>query len=177
MALSSEQLLNVGARGIEDGGEVSGRHLDCSFSRGRDDGRKMSRFGRSRVGYIFLGRASCRRSFDDFGTQIQFCGEPRQGCAIDDLSQIGPSPAVGASSRFQTRCFAESGAWSDAKYALGYIGTSALLPKSLGPCTSERKLPVARQDSRQIGRLWDSNKILHDASPDTRPAGAAKPRA
>jgi hypothetical protein len=33
MALSSEELLNVSARGIEDGGEVCGRHLDCDFSR------------------------------------------------------------------------------------------------------------------------------------------------
>lgn len=28
VALSSKELLNIGARGIEDGGEVSGRHLD-----------------------------------------------------------------------------------------------------------------------------------------------------
>jgi len=33
VALSSEELLNVGARGVEDGGQVSGRHFDGSLSR------------------------------------------------------------------------------------------------------------------------------------------------
>ena len=32
VALSSKKLLNVAARGIEDGGEVCGRHLDWTFS-------------------------------------------------------------------------------------------------------------------------------------------------
>jgi hypothetical protein len=52
----------------------------------------------SRVGYIFLGRRAAAE-LCDFGTQIQFCGEPRQGCAIGGLEWLRvsrPSPAVAA---------------------------------------------------------------------------------
>jgi hypothetical protein len=97
VALSSEQLLNVGARGIEDGGEVSGRHLDCVSLVDVTTGERGQGSG---VGDIFLGRASCGRRSLRFWhtTEIQFCGEPRQGCAIGDDALTGryqllaPSP-------------------------------------------------------------------------------------
>lgn len=46
-------------------------------------GERCQGSGVQGVGYIFSGPArSCRRELCDFGTQNQFCGEPRQGCAV-----------------------------------------------------------------------------------------------
>ena len=80
MALSSEELLNVSACGIENGWEVSRRHLDCDSSRGCDDKRKMSRFAASRVGYIFWVASCSRRSSAILAHKFNFVECPARVC-------------------------------------------------------------------------------------------------
>jgi hypothetical protein len=76
-------------------GRFAGAILTVVSLVGRDDGRKMSRFRASRVGYIFLGRELQQAELCDFGTQIQFCGVPRQGLQL--ATRISrPSPAAAA---------------------------------------------------------------------------------
>lgn len=91
-------------------GRLAGAILTVLSLAGRDDGRKMSRFGRSRVGYNFLGPSELQANLCDFGTQIQFCGEPRQGCAIDDEKAERAVTSCSVSVETSSRRFAASGA-------------------------------------------------------------------
>ena len=84
VALSSKKLLNVAARGIENGGEVCGGHLDWTFSM-RFTRRKSVKERRGGGG-SFRRRGCCSLAeLCDFGTQNQFCGVPREGCAVNEV--------------------------------------------------------------------------------------------
>jgi hypothetical protein len=107
VALSSEQLLNVGARGIENAGEVSRRHLDCAFSRGRDDGERCRGFG-FKSGIYFSAPNELQRSSAILAHKFDFVESPARvvqlaawsGCRVS-----GPTPAVGAKQGPEERIF------------------------------------------------------------------------
>jgi len=129
VALSSEELLNVGARGIEDAGEVRGRHLDCTFSLDVTTEKDVEA-RRFTSGIYFSGPSELQAELCDFGTQwkFSFVESPARVCnwrpELSDRQQLAlvhPLAVV-----LPTE---DPGDWSD---ALAYSRLSAHWLQNLG---------------------------------------------